>query len=559
VVVSRGRNGARPESLHDPDGGDGHSRGAEVARWTDQMTNRSLKKLASSWLSFASERRVRPAPISEGDDPTEDGELAARDEQPTGEAVVRALNLAQVAIRDFDGTIRFWSEGMERLYAYTREEAVGQSFHRLLKTEFPRPLAELEAELLEQGQWSGEISHRRRDGAIVIVTSLWIVVRDGQGRPQGIAVIHTDITEQKRGDQARLHLAAIVESSDDAIIGITLDGIITSWNRGAAEIFGYAADEILGRSIITLVPPDRLHEEEEIVAKISRGEKVEHHDTVRRRKDGVEINVSLTVSPIRDPSGMIVGASKIARDLTSRQTTERRLEELQVTLIHVSRLNELGQMGSALSHELNQPLAAIANYIETGRRWVELQNPAKAIESLGKAMAQVDRAGEIIQHLRQFVQKGGTERRRESINQVIEEASALALIGARQQAIRTILRLASSAPHAMIDKVQIQQVVVNLIRNSIEAMVGADQRLLTIGTALIAGRFVEVSVSDTGSGLPEEIMATLFQPFVSTKSHGMGIGLSISRSIIQAHGGDLRAEQNLERGATFRFTLPLDD
>ncbi len=510
------------------------------------MFTRSLKKLAYFLLSVASERNARRAPIIESNDTTR-------------AALVQALDFAQVMLRDLDGAIRFWSQGMERLYGYTREETVGQIFHRLLKTEFPRPLAELEAELLEQGQWIGELRHRRRDGAIVIVASLWIVVRDAQGRPQGIAVIHNDITEQKRGDQARLYLAAIVESSHDAIIGKTLDGIVTSWNGGAKEIFGYGADEILGSSIVTLIPTDRIHEEEEILAKIIKGEKVDNYETVRRRKDGVEIHVSLTVSPIRDPSGKIIGASKFARDLTSRQKAERHLEKLQVALMHMSRLSEMGQVGSALAHELNQPLTAIANYLEAGRLWVEQQNPAKAIENLRKAMGQVNRAGDIIQHLRQFVQKGSTEHHRESINEVIEEASTLALIGATQQGIRTAFQLASPAPQANIDKVQIQQVVVNLIRNSIEAMVGADQRVLTIGTALIAGAYVEVSISDTGSGLPEEILAKLFQPFVSTKADGMGIGLSLSRAIIQAHGGDLRAEQNTERGATFRFTLPLGD
>jgi PAS domain S-box-containing protein len=236
----------------------------------------------------------------------------------------------------------------------------------------------------------------------------------------------------------------------------------------------------------------------------------------------------------------------------------RRAEETLLTLIHVSRLSEMEQMGSALAHELNQPLTAIANYVEASRRCVELQNPTKAIENLGKATAQVNRTGEIIQHLRQFVQKGSIERRRESINEVIEEASALALIGATQQGIRTAFQLANSAPHTLIDKVQIQQVMVNLIRNSVDAMKDSDPRGLTIATHR-AGAFVDVCVSDTGSGLSDEIMAKLFQPFVSTKPPGMGIGLSVSRSIVQAHGGDLWAEQNAERGATFHFTLPLGD
>ncbi len=485
--------------------------------------------------------------------------------------------------------------------------------------------------------------------------------------------------------QARLLLAAIVESSGDAIIGKSLDGTVTSWNRAAEAIFGYTAEEMLGRPLAILFPADRMREEDEIIAKVSRGERIDHYETVRRRKDGSEIDVFVTVSPIRDPSGRIIGASKIARDitqlkraesqlrssesrlrsiidtapdtlvvidergriasfnpaaerlfgyseaeligrnvsilmpipyrdqhdgylerylrtgekriigigrvvtgrrkdgtnfpielavgearvegkriftgfirdLTERQETERRLEQLQAELIHVSRVTELGQMGSTLAHELNQPLTAITNYVETGRRWIELQNPAKAIENLEKAAAQANRAGDIIQHLRQFSQKGHTERRPEPINQVVEEAGALALIGARQQGIETAFELAPEGPLANVDRVQIQQVLVNLIRNGIEAMAESERRLLTIRVELSAEPLVEVSISDTGCGLSDAVMATLFQPLVSTKPKGMGIGLSISRSIVQAHGGELRAERNPDRGATFRFTLPI--
>jgi PAS domain S-box-containing protein len=329
-----------------------------------------------------------------------------------------------------------------------------------------------------------------------------------------------------------------------------------SWSREHFLIFGFDPDRV---EPIYQSAVDRIHPED----------RSSFADALKRAVDGrVDFDVSYRIvlpdgtikflrslgRPARNETGELEYVGTVI-DLSERQ----RAEETLLTLLHVSRLSEMGQMSTALAHELNQPLTAIANYVETGRLWVERQNQAKAIENLGKALAQVERTGEIIHRLRQFVQKGSTERRRESINEVIEEAGALALIGARQQGIRTAFDLARPGPQAAIDKVQIQQVMVNLIRNSIEAMEGADQRLLTIGTAIIAGAFVEVSVADTGSGLPEEIKAKLFQPFVSTKSKGLGIGLSLSRSIIQAHGGDLRAEQSPERGATFRFTVPLSD
>jgi two-component system, LuxR family, sensor kinase FixL len=624
--------------------------------------------------------------VTAHDDSTPLDEPSGHDTHPPGEMHRQAFGRAQVVTRAVEGTVLYWSPGMERLYGYTAPEAIGQNAHRLLQTVFHRPLAEIEAELFSQGCWTGELTRRRRDGANVFVASLWVLARDDAGLPQAVTEVDNDVTEQRRGDQARLRLEAIVESSHDAIIGATLDGEITSWNRSAETIFGYAADEIRGRSLTVLLPADRIREEEAILDRIRRGEKVNQYETLRRRKDGVEIDILLAVSPIRDPTGKIIGASKIARDithqkrtetglrasqsqlrslintvpdavvvidergaigsfspaaerlfgyseaeligenvkklmpnpyrdqhdgylerylrtgekhiigigrvvtgmrkdgtifplelavgeariegkriftgfirdLTDRQKTERRLEELQSELIHVSRLSEMSQMGSTLAHELNQPLTAITNYVETGRRWIELQNPAKAVENLEKAAGQASRAGEIIQGLRQFTEKGRTERRPEPINQVVEEASALALIGATQLGVRTEFELAPGTPLATIDKVQIQQVLVNLIRNSIEAMAEAERRVLTIRIALTNAALVEISVADTGPGIPEDIMAKLFRPFMTTKPKGMGIGLSISRSIVQAHGGELRAERNADGGATFRVTLPLD-
>jgi PAS domain-containing protein len=186
------------------------------------MNNRSLKKFASSLPSFASERRARRVPVGKSTGAIEDGDGTAREAHRAGEAVVRARNLAQVAIRDFDGTVRFWSEGMERPYDYARAEAIGQSFHRLLKTEFQRPLAELEAELLERGQWSGELPHRRRGGSVVIVESLWIVVRDGQDRPtsQGMSATVEETSAQATtvaaaAEQASVNVRTVASATEE--------------------------------------------------------------------------------------------------------------------------------------------------------------------------------------------------------------------------------------------------------------------------------------------------------------------------------------------------------
>jgi two-component system sensor kinase FixL len=242
------------------------------------------------------------------------------------------------------------------------------------------------------------------------------------------------------------------------------------------------------------------------------------------------------------------------RDLTERQDHERRLGELQAQLVHVSRLNELGQMASALAHEVNQPLTAMANYLSGARRLLAAGNHVGASQAIERVGAQADRARQIIQRLRDLVRKGETEKRVESLSQTIEEASALALVGAGPE-VKLHIRVAGDAAEACIDKVQIQQVLLNLMRNAVEAMAGSARRELVVSTAR-AGDMVAISVADTGPGLPEQVRARLFQPFVTTKSTGMGVGLSVCRTIVEAHGGELRAEDAEGGGTVFRLTVP---
>jgi two-component system sensor kinase FixL len=247
------------------------------------------------------------------------------------------------------------------------------------------------------------------------------------------------------------------------------------------------------------------------------------------------------------------------RDLTERQDTEARMQELQTELVHVSRLTALGEMASALAHELNQPLSAIANYLKGSvllldRASVPVDKVRDAVE---RASMEALRAGEIIRRLRTFVSRGETERAPESLSKLIEEASALALVGAKQQGVRVAMNFDPSADRVVVDKVQIQQVVLNLIRNAVDSMAGGDRRELNVSTRRdVEGRAL-VAVSDTGAGIGAEALERLFQPFFTTKQEGLGVGLSISRTIIEAHGGHLRARNLKEGGAEFAFTLPL--
>ena len=221
------------------------------------------------------------------------------------------------------------------------------------------------------------------------------------------------------------------------------------------------------------------------------------------------------------------------RDLTERQDTEARLQELQAELVHMSRLTAMGEMASALAHELNQPLSAIANYMKGSRRLLENSADARAAtlrDAMDKAGDQALRAGQIIRRLRDFVARGETERRVEDVKKLIEEASALALVGAKDKGVRVRFDFDSRSDFVLADKVQIQQVLLNLMRNAIDAMEDVEKRELVIATSPVTDNMVEISVADTGSGISPEISAQLFQPFVTTKTSGHG-----RRSIDLAH------------------------
>jgi two-component system sensor kinase FixL len=279
---------------------------------------------------------------------------------------------------------------------------------------------------------------------------------------------------------------------------------------------------------------------------------------VGRRKDGSTFPMTLAVGETR--TGDRVSFTGFIRDLTERQESEALLHATQGELARLSRLNELGQMASTLAHELNQPLSAIANYVQGCIRLLA-QVPGPAADQMRGALEETAkqslRAGDIIRHLRDFTTRGDTDKEPEDINRLIEEAAALALIGSRERGIRTEFEFSSGRARVLADRVQIQQVLTNLMRNAIEAMRDSPRRELIVRTRQRDEREIEVEVQDTGPGIADEISDQLFQPFVTTKAGGMGIGLSISRRIMQSHGSDLKYRRNESGGATFTFSLPI--
>lgn len=246
------------------------------------------------------------------------------------------------------------------------------------------------------------------------------------------------------------------------------------------------------------------------------------------------------------------------RDLSEHHEREQLLHEVQSELLHMSRLSTMGQMASTLAHELNQPLAAISNYLQGSRRLLEQgtdERSAQLRDALDKAGEQALRTGQIIRRLRDFVARGEPEWRIESIKRLVEEASALALVAAREHSIRVAFQLDPSLDLVLVDKIQVEQVLLNLLRNALEAMETSERRELVIATAPAANDMIAVSVADTGTGIDPKVVAQLFQPFVTSKRQGMGIGLSISRTIVESHGGEIKAEPNPGGGTIFRFTL----
>jgi len=333
-----------------------------------------------------------------------------------------------------------------------------------------------------------------------------------------------------------------------------------SFSSAAERQFGWTAAEATGKNVRMLMPqPYRDGHDSYLDRYKTTGERRIigiGRIVVGERKDGSTFPMELAVGEMRSHGKRYF--TGFVRDLTERQDTQARLQEVQAELMHISRLTALGEMASTLAHELNQPLSAITSYLQGGRRLLERTPPdaARAAEAMDKAADQALRAGQIIRRLRDFVARGESEREVESLSKLVEEASALALIGAGEYGVRVSYRFDPRVDLVLADKVQVQQVILNLIRNAIDAMMTSPRRELLIAINLTdANGLARVSVADTGPGLSPEIADRLFQPFVSSKSQGMGVGLSISRTIVEAHGGRIWAETNADGGATFHFTL----
>ncbi len=462
-----------------------------------------------------------------------------------------------------DGRVAEVNRGLCRLLGYSREELLGRRYDEITHPDDLEQDAALFAQLLD-----GRIRSYAIDKRYFSKTGELLYVRVTSALARTPEVLRLAIVEDMRARrdaesirrEGEVRFQSILQAVPDGMVIIDEAGLIQSFSPSAERLFGYVASEVIGKNVSILMPsPHRELHDSYIERYLATGERriIGIGRVVSgARKDGSVFPMELSVGEARIEGRRIF--TGFIRNLTERQEAERRLDHLQRELMHVARLSEMGQMGSTLAHELNQPLTAITNYLNAGRRLLESQGVAgteRIIETMDKAGAQAQRAGEIIRHLRRFVEKREADRREEDVNKVVEEASALALVGVKGSGIVVRTRFGRDLPAVLIDKVQIQQVIVNLVRNAVDAMARSPEKVLTIATS-DAGGVVSVRVADTGPGLDPTIADKLFKPFVTTKEEGMGIGLSIGRQIVEAHGGRIMAETSERGGAVFAFTLP---
>ena len=360
------------------------------------------------------------------------------------------------------------------------------------------------------------------------------------------------------GEATRLE--SMINAIPDAIITIDERGLISFFSAAAERMFQYKAEEVIGRNVKILMPAPYNTEHDEYLERYLRtGERRiigKGRVVVGRRKDGSTFPIELAVGEALAKGRHIF--TGLIRDISDRRETERRLHEVQADLIHVSRLSAMGELASALAHELNQPLTAISNYLLAVQQLIQRgpEHGERAKEIVGKTIEQAVRAGQIIRQLRRFVQKHEVERAPAEIGKVVDEASALAFIGLKEKGVHVAIERQDDLPEVPVDRIQIQQVLINLIRNAVDAMESQARKDLTIRISR-NDQQVRISIIDTGCGIPPEMKDRLFHAFATSKATGMGVGLSISRNIVEAHNGRLWFEPNPSGGTTFHLALPL--
>jgi two-component system sensor kinase FixL len=460
---------------------------------------------------------------------------------------------------DPDGRVASWNHGAQRICGWTAAEIVGRDV-AVFYPEDRRGAAAQELELAAaHGGYKGESECLRKDGTSFPVEMQISPLRDDRGRLRGYARTMRDVSERKRCEReamaSQAHLRALVESAVDGIVTLDESGVILSVNSAALRMFGYEPSEAIGRPLDLFVPQAAQPGSFLTDWPAAKDAAPESGDLLARRKDGSSFPLELTIGEAPFDGGrLFIG---FLRDLT-----ERRRAEAQMSKLRIDRFDLMAQVAAGVAHEINQPLSAIAAYLGTARRL--LQRGRRAEEAtvdldriLERAVAQVMRSAQIIGELRGVVAAAEPDKTLQSLHRIIEEARGVAGADVTAAKVAVTVALAADNDRVIVDRAQMRQVLINLERNAVEAMQRADRRELVISTRLVEDGMIRTDIADTGAGLSEEITSLLFEPFVTTKTHGLGVGLAVSRAIVEAHYGRLWAESNPGGGAILSFTLPL--
>lgn len=501
---------------------------------------------------------------------------------------VEQVQLVAVSL-DRAGRITFCNDFFLALTGWQRAEVIGRDwFTTFIPPEDRERVREAYERLLTHGveaiqpHFENEILTHDRERRMISWDD--VPMRDPEGRVIGVIGAGLDITERRQAEAELRRLNAELDRrvqertralrteveqreeaeratdtfftmAADLLCIAGADGYFRRLSDAWPRTLGWTMEELLATPFLDFVHPEDVARTVREMERLRVGYPALGFENRYRCRDGSYRLLQWTTTPVQ--GGLLYG---VARDLTEHRQQEEAFRQLQAELLHATRLSTMGEMASHLAHELNQPLTAVANYIRGARRLIEAGGivvPDLVIQTMDKAVAQALRAGEIIARLREFLRKGESEYVLADINRLVEKAARLGLVGVAARGTAVRFELSPDLPEVLVEPVPIQQVVLNLVKNAVEAMAGCDRRELTIKTALADDGAIRVSVIDTGPGLPRAVAERLFSPYVTTKRDGMGLGLSICHSILKAHGGRISAIPNPEGGTIFRFSLPV--
>lgn len=474
-------------------------------------------------------------------------------------AAIIASSDDAIISKDLNGNIKSWNPAAERIFGYTASEAIGRHISLII----PQESLSEEDYILGEIRQGNKVDHfetrrRNKNGTLVDISVTVSPIRNAEGVIIGASKVARDITQIKQAHKTGVHLAAIIESSDDAIISKDLNGFITSWNKSAERIFGYSAQDIVGRHVTTIIPSERLQEEDKILTTLQTGNRVDHFETLRRHKDGHLIPVSLTVSPIRDAAGKIVGASKISRDISERVQAEQALVEAS---------QRKDEFLANMSHELRTPLNVVIGIANLLKSMSDL--PPKAVKYVDTLKTSGDHLLTLINDLLDFARLESGLIQIEKIDfdlvGLVNTVASLSGVKAQEKGLELHIDIAPDLHrHFIGDPLRVQQVLTNLVSNAIKFTEAGSVRLLVQGAyqADAPTTAVTFKVIDTGIGIASEKIASVFEKFtqadasITRKYGGSGLGLAISKECVVQMGGEIAAHSDVGVGSTFTVVLP---